>query len=302
MNKSLALTIGSMLLTTAACSAAPSDKDVGTGEDVASSDDALTSGSSSSTTKAVGLVRRGTKSCSAVLIGSKTVLSSRACLAGLPTTASLCFVVPGKVERAFCGGSIISSATQAVALVSLNAPVDGDILPLAIATNASLADESRIQIYGFGSGKGKKASTRINNVTATEFNYAGLPNLQVGGATGFTDLGGPTLLKGDPWHTVVGIHTRTGYSTAGVLGFDARVDAASSWIEAQAGDDLVKRCIGDCNADGVVTTTELNTVIAISNGKKSAGSCRAADGDMDGKVSWTEVDLAAANSENGCFQ
>jgi cysteine-rich repeat protein len=59
-------------------------------------------------------------------------------------------------------------------------------------------------------------------------------------------------------------------------------------------------CVGDCNGDGKVTQTEVNTATNILNGGQPLSACPSADSDGDGRVRANEMTIIGNNLQFGC--
>lgn len=59
-------------------------------------------------------------------------------------------------------------------------------------------------------------------------------------------------------------------------------------------------CVGDCNGDGRVRSSEITVMISIINGQADVEACLAADQNGDGRVRSSEVTLAVRNINEGC--
>jgi hypothetical protein len=71
-------------------------------------------------------------------------------------------------------------------------------------------------------------------------------------------------------------------------------------LEREACVGNVCECAGDCNLDGIVFSTEVNTAASISVGTANLNVCPAADEDGNGSVSGSEVSAAVNNLSPGC--
>ncbi|HVM97203.1 MAG TPA: putative Ig domain-containing protein [Candidatus Acidoferrales bacterium] len=63
---------------------------------------------------------------------------------------------------------------------------------------------------------------------------------------------------------------------------------------------LIAACVGDCNADGVVTVDELLLGVNIALGSAAATACAAVDANGDGEVTINELLAAVQSALNGC--
>lgn len=76
--------------------------------------------------------------------------------------------------------------------------------------------------------------------------------------------------------------------------------AATECLERQSCVQAACRCGGDCNGDGTVTSTEINTAVAILGGTQPLSACPSADISGDGIVTGSEITKITLNSSNGC--
>jgi len=60
------------------------------------------------------------------------------------------------------------------------------------------------------------------------------------------------------------------------------------------------QCTGDCDLDGVVTSSEIETAVDILSGAEPLASCPAADSNGDSNVLGNEISIATTNLGNGC--
>lgn len=199
---------------------------------------------------AVGLLTAaGEPSCTATLVGSRTLLTAAHCLSDEEkppyTLLSPITIELGGTSHAAASATIHPSYSGwslagDVGVVRLAQPVPG-IAPALVATNAPVQGEA-IVIVGFGcsqTGPGssqtfgvkRKGETTIEAVGASELAYplgAALPSLCEG------DSGGPSFATRGGVEQLVGVHSYDLDASS----FDQRADAYRSWIASEAQGDL----------------------------------------------------------------
>jgi hypothetical protein len=199
---------------------------------------------------AVGLLSAaGEPSCTATLVGARTLLTAAHCLSDEEkppyTLLDALSIELGGTSHAAASATIHSSYSGwslagDVGVIRLAQPVPG-ITPALVATSAPAQGEA-IVIVGFGcsnTGPGssqtfgvkRKGETTISAVGASELSYplgAALPSLCEG------DSGGPSFASRGGVEQLVGVHS---YDLDDAS-FDQRADAYRGWIESEAQGDL----------------------------------------------------------------
>jgi V8-like Glu-specific endopeptidase len=250
------LTLSLLILTAAGhgCSYDPAELSLEELEAIEAREQPIVNGSLDSGHPAVGLLYlKGVASCTATLIGSRTVLTAAHCVTDAtapPYTPifPIAFATgPGKSSPMVMAETITVhpgyGAKIDLAVVRLKQAIKG-VTPIPIAATPPHVGEAVTLVgYGYTSDKNagsfgvkRKAHNTIGKVGASLISFYGASGQN--GNICFGDSGGPALSLRGGQEVLVGVHSY-GDGACGVAEHDVRTDTYLHWIGQQAKGDLV---------------------------------------------------------------
>ena len=192
----------------------------------------------------IRMVGAAAASCTATLIGKRTVLTAGHCVS--PGGNHTFHIAGGsyssnKVARHQQYSSTSSGGAQYdIALIQLNS--EPPVTPSIIAKKAPYAGQ-KITIIGYGitaTGRTDSGTKRIGyntvyQVTSTQFTFSGASGSESNTCSG--DSGGPAFATEDGREVHLGIHSMAS-RPCGSRGINTRTDVFNAWIHQQSGGDV----------------------------------------------------------------